>query len=48
MAGTFVKEMSQERCDTGLYIHDGKARGILSTFFSAAIILKSSNEAKHW
>lgn len=28
----FVKEMSSEKCDTDLYIHDGKVRRIISSF----------------
>lgn len=40
--------MSQERCDTGLCIHDGKVRIVVSTVSSTAIILKSSNETSHW
>lgn len=40
--------MSQERCDMGLYIHDGKVRIVVSTVSSTAITLKSSNETRHW
>lgn len=40
--------MSQERCDTALYIHNGKVRIVVSSVSSTAITLKSSNETSHW